>query len=118
MEQKKAPTPNTTVTRSMKNIWEQTGNVYQSVDIIAKRANQIALADTQDFKHKAEEFGVSAEDPNKDSKKENPELVQLSRSFENKPKATLRATTEFENKDLFWEENRINDHNEEEQQEA
>ena len=46
MDSKKQPTPNTTVTRDINQLSEETGNIYQTVMIIAQRANQGAYYNT------------------------------------------------------------------------
>ena len=43
MDYKKTNAPLNTVTRDMIKLAEPTGNVYETVCIIAKRANQIAV---------------------------------------------------------------------------
>lgn len=42
MDYKKSNAPVNTVTRNVMDLCEETGNIYESVAIIGKRANQIA----------------------------------------------------------------------------
>lgn len=99
MEKKKYETPSSTITRSMPEIWEETGNVYESVRIIAKRANQIAAETKRDIQEKLQEviaYQETLEDPT-DCR----EQIEISKHYEQQPKPTLVATTEFLNGDLY-----------------
>lgn len=92
MDYKKTNAPLTTVTRDMIAMAEQTGNVYETVCIIGKRANQIS----QDLKHeldkKLQEF---ASTDNLEEVSENREQIEISRFYEKLPKPTLLATQEY-----------------------
>ena len=52
--EKKIPT--NTITRDIKNLAEPTGNIYETVVILSKRANQIALAEKKELNRKLEDF--------------------------------------------------------------
>ena len=56
MDYKKSKAPLNTVTRDVQELWKDTGNIYESVAIIAKRANQISLEIKQDLNKKLAEF--------------------------------------------------------------
>ncbi|MDE6073098.1 MAG: DNA-directed RNA polymerase subunit omega, partial [Muribaculaceae bacterium] len=56
MDYKKSNAPLNTVTRDMIELSADTGNVYETVSIIAKRANQIALEMKHDLEKKLQEF--------------------------------------------------------------
>ena len=56
MDYKKSKAPVNTVTRNLRDLWEPTGNIYESVAIIAKRANQISVEIKQDLSKKLSEF--------------------------------------------------------------
>ena len=56
MDFKKNNTPVTTVTRDMIELSQQTGNVYETVCVIAKRANQIAAEMKDELQKKLQEF--------------------------------------------------------------
>ena len=43
MDYRKTNAPTNTITRDMIKLCDQTGNVYETVAIIAKRANQISV---------------------------------------------------------------------------
>ena len=56
MDYKKSKAPSNTVTRDVQELWKSTGNIYESVAIIAKRANQISVEIKQDLSKKLAEF--------------------------------------------------------------
>ena len=56
MDYKKSKAPVNTVTRNIMDLCDQTGNIYESVAIISKRANQIAVEIKQDLNKKLAEF--------------------------------------------------------------
>lgn len=72
---------------------EETGNIYESVAIIAKRSNQIAADIKNELSKKLQEFASSQD--NLDEVFENREQIEISRFYEKLPKPTLMATQEF-----------------------
>ncbi|MBQ0094128.1 MAG: DNA-directed RNA polymerase subunit omega [Bacteroidales bacterium] len=92
--------PDNTITRDIKNIAEPTGNIYESVVILYKRANQIAAADKKELAKKLEEF--KSERDTMDEIFENNEQISISRYYEQKPKPDLVAISEFEEGELFY----------------
>ena len=93
MDYKKISAPTNTVTRDVMNLCEETGNIYESVVIISKRANQISADIKQELSKKLSEF-ASTQD-NLDEVFENREQIEISRYYEKLPKPTLMATQEF-----------------------
>ena len=93
MDYKKIKAPTTTVTRNITDIAEPTGNVYESVAIIAKRANQISTDMKDKLDQKLQEFAGPAD--TLDEEFHNDEQITVSRHFEKMPKSTLIATEEF-----------------------
>lgn len=93
MDYKKTNAPLNTVTRDMIKLSEDTGNVYETVSIIAKRANQIAGEMKHDLEKKLQEF-ASLND-NLEEISENREQIEISRYYEKLPKPTLIATQEY-----------------------
>ncbi len=93
MDFKKTNAPLTTVTRNLNDLSVETGNVYESVAIIGKRANQIASAMKDEIAKKLQEFSTSND--NLEEMFENDEQIQISRYYERLPKPTLIATQEF-----------------------
>ena len=93
MDYKKTNAPTNTVTRNMMDLCEDTGNVYETVAIIAKRANQIGLEMKNELSKKLQEF--ASYNDNLEEVFENREQIEISRYYEKLPKPTLIATQEF-----------------------
>ena len=93
MDYKKSNAPTNTVTRDAMNLCDQTGNIYESVAIIAKRANQISVAIKDELSKKLNEFATRGD--NLEETFENREQIEISRFYERMPKPTLIATQEF-----------------------
>ena len=92
MDYKKTNAPTNTVTRVMVALSSDTGNIYETVCIIAKRANQIAVEMKTDLEKKLQEF-ASCND-NLEEVFENREQIEISRYYEKLPKPVLIATQE------------------------
>lgn len=93
MDFKKTNAPTNTVTRDMQDFRDKTGNVYESIAIMGKRANQISIEVKDELKKKLEEFSSSSD--NLEEVFENREQIEISRYYERLPKPTLIATQEF-----------------------
>jgi DNA-directed RNA polymerase subunit K/omega len=93
MDYKRTNAPLNTVTRDMIEMSQDTGNVYETVSIIAKRANQIAGEMKHDLEKKLQEF-ASLND-NLEEISENREQIEISRYYEKLPKPTLIAAQEY-----------------------
>ena len=93
MDYKKTNAPLNTVTRDLVDLSEETGNIYETVCIIAKRSNQIADEMKHDLEKKLQEF-ASLND-NLEEISENREQIEISRYYEKLPKPTLIATQEY-----------------------
>lgn len=105
MDYKKSTAPTNTVTRDIMNLCDQTGNIYESVAIIGKRANQISIDIKSELSKKLQEFASNTD--NLDEVFENREQIEISRFYEKMPKPTLIATQEFvEGKVYFRNPNR------------
>ena len=93
MDYKKSTAPTNTVTRDIMNLCEETGNIYETIAIIGKRANQISAEIKQELSKKLQEFASSTD--NLDEVFENREQIEISRFYEKMPKPSLIATQEF-----------------------
>ena len=100
MDYKKTNAPLNTVTRDMIALSADTGNVYETVCIIAKRANRIALEMKHDLERKLQEFTTSTD--NLEEVTENREQIEISRYYERLPKPTLIATQEYIEGKIFY----------------
>lgn len=93
MDYKKTNAPLNTVTRDMIELSEDTGNVYETVCIIAKRANQISMEMKHDLEKKLQEFATLNDTLEEVS--ENREQIEISKYYEKLPKPTLIAAEEY-----------------------
>ena len=112
MDYRKSKAPSNTVTRDVQEIWKDTGNIYESVAIIAKRANQISVEIKQDLSKKLAEF--ASYNDSLDEVFENREQIEISRYYEKLPKPTLLASQEFIDGDVYWRDPSKEAQNEEE----
>ena len=85
--------PDTTITRDTRELDELTGNLYESVAIIAKRANQLSAQLKEELVAKLEEF--ASDHDNLEEIFENREQIEISKYYEGLPKPTIRAIEEF-----------------------
>lgn len=92
--------PGDTITRSMSELWKDTGNVYKTVMVITKRANQISQDMKNDIHNKLQE--VASYTDNLDEIFENKEQIEISKHYEKMPKPVLIATTEFEDGEVYY----------------
>ena len=102
MDYKKSKASVNTVTRNIMDLCDETGNIYESVVIISERANQISAQIKQDLKKKLDEF--ASYNDSLDEVFENREQIEISRYYEKLPKATLLATQEFVDGNVYWRE--------------
>ena len=100
MDYRKTNAPLTTVTRDMIELSADTGNVNDTVCIIAKRANQIAAEMKHDLEQKLQEF-ASLND-NLEEVSENREQIEISRYYEKLPKPTLIAAEEYKEGKVYF----------------
>ncbi|OQA47996.1 MAG: hypothetical protein BWY47_01287 [Bacteroidetes bacterium ADurb.Bin302] len=101
MDYKKSNASLSTITRDVNNLCKNTANVYETVAIISKRANQISVEIKEELKRKLEEFSSNNVD-NLEEVFENREQIEISKYYERLPKPTLLATQEYiEDKTYF-----------------
>ena len=93
MDYKKVNAPLNTISRDMNSMSENVGNVYETVKIIGKRANQIGVEIKSELDKKLQEFASINE--NIEEVFENREQIEISRYYEKLPKPVLIATQEF-----------------------
>ena len=101
MDYRKTTAPTNTVTRDMiKLCHDNQDNVYETVMVIAKRANQISNEMKQDLEKKLEELTNLSD--NLEEVFENHEQIEISRSYEKMPKPTLIATQEYLEDKIYY----------------
>ncbi|MDR0385336.1 MAG: DNA-directed RNA polymerase subunit omega [Prevotellaceae bacterium] len=93
MDVKRNNAPASTVTRDIEKFTAPTGNIYESIMVIAKRANQISAELKQELSKKLEEFASVSD--SMEEVFENKEQIDVSKSYEKLPKASLLAIQEF-----------------------
>ncbi len=99
METRKVKTDNNTETRDLRKFDIETGNIYQSVVVISKRANQIGLEMKEELNNKLSEFATSTD--NLEEVFENREQIEIARHYEQLPKPSLIAIAEFLNEKIY-----------------
>ncbi|WP_346297750.1 DNA-directed RNA polymerase subunit omega [Alistipes sp.] len=93
--------PNNTITRKLVDFDRETGNVYESINIIARRANQISTELKNELSRKLADFS-SPTDATLEETFENREQIEISRYYERLPKPTIIATEEFLDGELYY----------------
>lgn len=90
--------PNNTITRTFSELDAPTENIYESVVVISRRANQISKTTKEELTSKLAEFAGTTD--NLEETFENREQIEISRHYERQPKAVLVATEEFLDNEL------------------
>ena len=115
MEEKKKKVVNTTITRNTADFSKQTDNIYETVAVLTKRANQIAAEEKRELHNKIDDFKTSND--TMDEMYENREQIEIVRRYEMQPKPTLEATEEYLEGQIFYR-NPAKESAEEKQREA
>jgi DNA-directed RNA polymerase subunit K/omega len=100
MNYKKVNAENTTITRDLRDIDAKTGNLYESLTIIAKRSNQIAADMKEELSNKLSEFASTSD--NLEEIFENREQIEISKHYEKLPKPVLIAVQEFMEDKIYY----------------
>ena len=98
MPKYKKNVPTNTISRDMVSLSKDPENIYETVMIIAKSANQIAQEMKQELEAKLQEFAVYTDD--QQEMVENEEQIEISRQYERMPKPTRIAAKEYEDGEL------------------
>lgn len=99
MDYKKVKTETTAVTRQKDKFYGQTGNIYETVVVLAKRANQIGLEIKKELDQKIEEFAPATD--NLEEVFENREQIEIAKFYERLPKPTLISVDEFLKENIY-----------------
>jgi len=100
MDYKKVKTENVAVTRNIEDFTKGTNNVYETVSILSKRANQISLEMKEELNQKISEFATSTD--NLEEVFENREQIEIAKYYEHLPKPTLIAIQEYANSEVYF----------------
>jgi DNA-directed RNA polymerase subunit K/omega len=87
-------------TKSLVDIKGRTGNLYESIAIISKRANQINIALKEELHNKLEEFATHTD--SLEEIHENKEQIEISRAYEKMPNPAILATHEFMDNKIYY----------------
>lgn len=93
MDYKKTTADLTTTTRDLRDLDNKTGNIYESIAIVSKRANQISAEMKEELTNKLAEFASNTD--NLEEIFENREQIEISKFYERLPKPTLIALQEY-----------------------
>ena len=93
-------TSNVVETKNVVDIKNKTGNLYESIAIVAKRANQINIALKEELHNKLEEFASHTD--SLEEIHENKEQIEISRAYERMPNPALLATQEFFENKIYY----------------
>lgn len=93
-------------TKSLIDIKDKTGNLYESIAIIAKRANQINITLKEELHNKLEEFATHTD--SLEEIHENKEQIEISRAYERMPNPAILATQEFMDAKIYYRKNDAN----------
>ena len=96
-------TNNTVETRNLDDIKQKTGNLYESIAIVAKRANQINISIKEELHNKLDEFASHTD--SLEEIHENKEQIEISRAYERMPNPSLLATQEFLDDKIYYRKN-------------
>ncbi len=92
--------PSSTVTRDLREIDRATDNLYESIVIISKRANQLSVELKEELNAKLAEFATTND--NLEEVFENREQIEISKHYERLPKPSLVAIDEFLNDKVYF----------------
>jgi DNA-directed RNA polymerase subunit K/omega len=98
-----ANTGNTVETKNLLEIKGKTGNLYESIAIISKRANQINISLREELHNKLEEFASHTD--SLEEILENKEQIEISRAYERMPNPALLASQEFLEDKIYYRKN-------------
>jgi DNA-directed RNA polymerase subunit K/omega len=100
MDFKKTNADQSTVTRDIRRFDSTTGNIYEAVAIMSKRANQISTELKEELSGKLQEFSTHTD--NLEEIFENREQIEISKFYEKLPKPTLIAVQEFLDEKIYF----------------
>ncbi|MEJ5053233.1 DNA-directed RNA polymerase subunit omega [Sphingobacterium sp. MYb382] len=99
-QNKNTSVPNSTVTRDLRQLDKGTENIYESIVVVSKRANQISVDIKEELNGKLAEF--ASNNDNLEEVFENREQIEISKHYERMPKASLIALDEFLNDKIYF----------------
>jgi DNA anti-recombination protein RmuC len=92
--------PETIEPKQLEDIKQVSGNLYKSLALISKRANQIGVELKEELHKKLEEFASTTD--SLEEVLENREQIEISKYYEKLPHPTILATEEFMKDKLYF----------------
>ncbi|NCX95003.1 MAG: DNA-directed RNA polymerase subunit omega [Chitinophagia bacterium] len=77
----------------------KTGNLYESIAVLARRSNQIAVNTKEELQKRLDDFSQHTD--TMEEVQENKEQIEISRIYERMANAPLQALTEFKENRIF-----------------
>ena len=99
MDYKKTKAASSTISRDLELLTEETGNIYETVMILAKRVNQISSELKEELSQNLQEFASYTD--NLEEIFENREQIEISKFYERLPKSTLIAFEELKEGEIY-----------------
>ena len=96
-------TSNNIETRDVQELKSKTGNLYESISIVGRRASQINISLKEELHNKLEEFASHTD--SLEEIHENKEQIEISRAYERMPNPALLATQEFLEGKIYYRKN-------------
>ncbi len=87
-------------TRDIAAIKDKTGNIYESIVVMAKRAGQISVTVKEELHKKLEEFGSHTD--NLEEIHENKEQIEISKMYERLANPSLQSVNEFQDDKIYY----------------
>jgi len=100
MDYKKTNAELTTTTRDLREMDKETKNLYESIAVVSKRANQISAEMREELTNKLAEFASNTD--NLEEIFENREQIEISKYYERLPKPSLIAIQEFLEDKIYY----------------
>jgi DNA-directed RNA polymerase subunit K/omega len=100
MDYKKIKTDVNAVTRNIEDFTRGTGNIYETVAVLSKRANQIGLEMKEELNQKISEFATTTD--NLEEVFENREQIEIAKYYEHLPKPSLISVHEYVHGEIYF----------------
>ncbi len=91
--------------RDLEEISKPTGNIYESLAIIAKRTDQLTVDLKHELRQKLEEFAITSDIIEEIS--ENKEQIEISKFYERLPNPAIIALEEFLNNEIYYRKKEV-----------
>ena len=95
------------VARDLVDLEKGTDNLYETIVILAKRANQLAAEEKEELHSKLSEFAPATD--NLEETFENREQIEISTAYEKRPKVSIRATEEYLEDKIYYRRPEVQD---------